>query len=230
MTDPSAHASPCTFLSVPAEIRRKIYEFVFEGNTVFVKPGKRITRTIKITRSPEALYQLLLTCRLCHNEARPFFYSSTIWVIDDQYTFDHFVLSTRSTGDSCSVKYVHIALVADLAQLRYELLPSLKILTFEHVGCCCDVCYDGGSNPRLEWADGESSKVSDDKIIAYAKGLRLSWISRAASSTIGEWQTRPKPFQTQLNLIVVPDNHIYHHDYLVGCLRRVPNPCDCSSY
>jgi len=80
----------------------------------------------------------------------------------------------------------------------------------------------------LEWADGESSKVSDDKIIAYARGLRLSWISRTASLTIGEWQTRPKPFQTQLNLIVAPDNHTYHYDYLVGCLRGPPNPCDCS--
>jgi hypothetical protein len=57
MSDPGAHASYCTFLSLPAEIRRKTYEFVLEGNTVFVKPGKRITRTIKTTRSLEALYQ-----------------------------------------------------------------------------------------------------------------------------------------------------------------------------
>jgi len=58
MSDPGGHASHCTFLSLPAEIRRKIYKFVFEGNTVFVRPGKRITGTIKTTRSLEALYQL----------------------------------------------------------------------------------------------------------------------------------------------------------------------------
>jgi hypothetical protein len=57
MSGPGAHASHCTFLSLPAEIRRKTYEFVFEGNTVYVKPGKRITRTIKIARSLETLYQ-----------------------------------------------------------------------------------------------------------------------------------------------------------------------------
>ena len=116
----------------------------------------------KPSSSLEARYQLLLTCRRCHDEARPSFYSSTIWVIDGQSAFSHFILSTQSTGDSCSVKYVHIVYSAHLAQFRYELLPSLKILTIEHVGCCCDICYPGDSTSRLEWPEDESSKVSDE--------------------------------------------------------------------
>jgi hypothetical protein len=75
------------FLSLPAEIRLKVYGFVFGDSRMFLGRPRPETRAA-ITRKHHPSWadstfrhQILLTCRLCYTEARQLFYSSAVWKI-----------------------------------------------------------------------------------------------------------------------------------------------------
>ena len=216
MATQSTQAPASQFLTTRAEIVLRIYRFVFERNVVIVKAPKCITRSTEITRNPEAVYQILLTCRFCHEKARQFVYCSTVWVIDDKGIFDHLVASNRSSGGPSAVQHVHLVEVKDIDHFPHRRLPSLKNLAFEYLACSCEECVEKWSTTQLKWAEDDPCSLSDTKILAYTKGLRLS---HDDSSTIKQWLVRSKAFRTRLSLTMVGESET---DYLVRYLMQGP--------
>lgn len=61
--------APTLLLGLPPELRLYIYRYVFEDSVIFVCPRKRLAKSSDVG--------LLLTCRLCHTEARSIFWKET---------------------------------------------------------------------------------------------------------------------------------------------------------
>ena len=78
------HATSVLF-KLPLELRRKIYCPVFGDSKMY--SGYRSGRTAHPMAWPENTerHQILLTCRMCYNEARQEFYSHTVVVVGQPY-------------------------------------------------------------------------------------------------------------------------------------------------
>jgi hypothetical protein len=197
------HVSP--FLTLPSEIRLRIYQFVFAGNNVTVRPSKKITRSFIFSHTENARHQILLTCRLCHSEGRGFFYSSTTWNIQSSDILFQFISNAMSTNDTAFVKQIQLADVDDLFFLPDDLLPSLKTVAVAPIKpyCGCGDCVEETSTTQLLWTWEEFlTGLSDAQVLAYVNGL-VRVRADLSSPTIAEWLEGPRAFQTLFDLTVV---------------------------
>jgi hypothetical protein len=126
----STSLPPCRFLTLPAETRVSIYEFIFLDNCVQIKTKKRLWEVGWSWREIHRVgccqrHQILLTCRQCYREGRGMWYSSTTWDFSS-LTVRPFLDAANARPYLACIKYVQLRDVHDLTQLWPGLLPSLR--------------------------------------------------------------------------------------------------------
>jgi hypothetical protein len=127
---PTHSFQPSCFLTLPAEIRISIYQFIFFDSWIQIETLKRLGehgwswRDIRRVGNCKR-HQILLSCRHFYREARAMWYASTIWDFNS-LTVRPFLDASNIRPYLTCIKYVHLRDVHDLTQLWPGLLPSLR--------------------------------------------------------------------------------------------------------
>ena len=89
-------SSPCLLLSLPARLRKTIWQLVYVGTSIYVQdPGRICSQGVDIATATGPTLDLLLTCRQIHAEAR----SSYNDEIYQYWSTDHFFIRCRNEED-----------------------------------------------------------------------------------------------------------------------------------
>lgn len=85
----------CPFLDLPSEIHFKIYETIFEGNSIHVAAPIDCRCYSCSRRKSGPIDSILLACSRCHAEAVPALYSRTTWILPSFQQLCKFVFEPR---------------------------------------------------------------------------------------------------------------------------------------
>jgi hypothetical protein len=138
-------AKPLRFLSLPAEIRLKIFKSLFEGAEINVishndfvfgletglerRQFKFCARTLVIV--PER--GILMSCRLCREEGLETLWSCATWAFKENYEprlhFSAFITRTAHQSWLHLIKHIEVFAFSYLSRGDFERLPNLKTLT-----------------------------------------------------------------------------------------------------
>ena len=130
-------------LALPAEIRLQIYRHVFDGTVINVVYQKKIQEQIWSIQPALVLPErgLVMTCRLCQNEALATLWSCATWSFEASagyYPFSCLVLSaTCDNGGHRGLPLLHLIQHLEVfvyhgpTKAQLTLLPNLKTLTFK---------------------------------------------------------------------------------------------------
>ena len=121
-------ASP--ILLLPTELRLQIYHLVFAGSSFYIgrDGGRMVPRRVIRHEGCETRYQVLLTCHLIYYEARPVWYSSTVWTFADQHMLRSSIIINEALRRF--IRYLHIIDLDESSPTAWlASVPSLKTLT-----------------------------------------------------------------------------------------------------
>jgi hypothetical protein len=144
-------------LSLPAETRCRIYDFLSTGSNFWIgRAGGRVDpRQVIRPDGCEARHQILQTCRSIYQEARWIWYSSTVHTFADQNILRSFMVHDKR-GFLRAIQHLHIFDLDQSSPMDWlELLPSLKTLAVYTPIVCV---HEGWQSDHQIYQDANKSR------------------------------------------------------------------------
>ncbi|KAK4618076.1 hypothetical protein CLAFUW4_11776 [Fulvia fulva] len=214
---PSSEQQDSKFLSLPPEIRNRIYGFVF-FSSVRKWPGKALdTRKNKAVSTAEPL---VMVCKQLHAEALPVFYAETTFLFGHALSFKHW---TRAIGQQkCQMlrdvlimpeskfKYMHRWVLDDPEEKLREFAETGEkmLATIAHLS---DIIKKGAVKARIPVAGGAGAKL-------------MAWTSSPMKAVEERMESMLKRENRGLLMRAFLDIMFMGHDVLIMDQERLPVP------